>query len=127
MNDYGFPDFMEAVEKFDLSNSKNKELREYFDFMYHKYNDLCHVTLGMTPDKIRYLDKLYSLLKNNYFSKLRIDELSNCLVDGQYNEILDLFENEPDKQDAVQKLFEVYMKDCADHFRRHLKTLLEVE
>ena len=126
-NEWRFPKYIELVENFDLDNPKNKDLKFQIIRMYTEYNTLYDAMRSMTPEKIKYFERLDTLLRDKYFSKLRIDELSFCLVDGQYNEILDLFENEIDKQEAVQRLFDIYMKDCANHFRLYIKTLLEVE
>lgn len=117
LNDFGFPNYLEMKEKFDLDN--NPELYKYISFMYGKYNDLCKSVEGMSPEHIPTLKRIYSLLKYKYFS-----ELLACSDEVLDNKILNLFENEPDKHATVQKIYQIYMTDCAERFKYEIKDLL---
>lgn len=119
LNEDGFPDYLEVREKFDLEH--NKELAKYIDYMYRKYYELVKATFQMSPQTIRHLEELDSCLRDKYF-----DELLGCrTAELEDKMIIRLFGDEPDKQAAVQKLCDIYMKECSNHFRYEMQALLE--
>ncbi len=120
MNDSGFPDFIEVKSKFNLG--QESELREYIEFMYRTYNNLYKATLGMSPEKIKFLNNLGCILSSMYF-----DEINNYCHEATqgYSKIQNLFVNEPDKHAVVQRLFEIYIDECAENFKQEMVRLFQ--
>lgn len=117
LNDVGFPNYLELVKKFDLHN--NPELDYYINYMYKQYNDVFSVMNGLSSEKIQFLKKLDKLLEYKYFNEIYSNPRERD------NIVLDLFVNEPDKQAAVQRLYEIYMDQCREDFRREIGLLFK--
>lgn len=117
-----FPNYIELVEKFDLDNPKNRDLKFQINRMYEEYNKLYEAMRSMTPEKIRFYEKLDSIISEKYFSEI----MHMCHDATEEPEVkLDLFKNDPDTRSAVQSLFDIYMNKCAERFKRDIKDLFE--
>lgn len=120
--EWRFPNFRELVEKFDLSNPKNEDLSFQIGRMYEEYNKLYEAMRSMTPEKIRFYEKLDSIIREKYLSEI----MRMCHDATDEPEVkLDLFENEPDTRSVVQNLFDIYMNKCAERFKRDIRDLFE--
>lgn len=119
LNNDGFPNFLDVEKRFNLQDKRNKDLCEYFRVMYDRYLSLYQEAACMTPEQINILKKLKSLLYSTYNNEVDYD----LSPDQDDLEILDLFKEEPDKQAAVQKLYDTYMSKCAESFKREMQLL----
>jgi hypothetical protein len=120
--EWEFPDYCELAEKFDLYNSKNEDLRFQIDRMYREYNKLYEAMRSMTPEKIRFYEKLDSIISEKYFSEIM--HMSHDATDEPEVKLY-LFKNEPDARSVVQSLFDIYMNKCAERFKEDIKDLFE--
>ena len=118
-NDAGFPDYNELCLKLDLDH--NERLRKYIDYMYETYNKLYDATYGMLPEEIKFLEDLKYALMTFYIDELKNDK-GITEID---NHILALLMAETDYKDAMQNIFDAYIKNCADYFNRSMKSLFQ--
>ena len=116
-NESGFPDYNELCLKLDLDH--NEILRQYIDYMYETYNKLYDATYGMLPEEIKFLEDLKYTLMTLYIDELKNDK-GITEID---NHILALLMAETDYKDAMQNIFDAYIKNCADYFNRSMKSL----
>ena len=116
-NESGFPDYNELCLKLDLDH--NEILRQYIDYMYETYNKLYDATYGMLPEEIKFLKDLKYALMTFYIDELKNDK-GITEID---NHILALLMAETDYKDAMQNIFDAYIKNCADYFNRSMKSL----
>ena len=118
-NDAGFPDYVELCSKLDLDH--NEKLRKYIDYMYKTYNQLYDATYDMLPEEIKFLKDLQYTLMTLYK-----DELKNCKgITEINNNTLALLMAETDYKAAMQKIFNTYMKYCADYFNKSIKSIFQ--
>lgn len=118
-NDAGFPDYIELRSKLDLDH--NEKLRKYIDYMYETYNKLYDATYCMLPEEIKFLKDLQYTLMTFYK-----DELKNCKgITEINNNTLALLMAETDNKDAMQNIFNAYMKICADYFNKSIKSIFQ--
>ena len=115
-NESGFPDYNELCLKLDLDH--NEILRQYIDYMYETYNKLYDATYGMLPEEIKFLEDLRYALETFYK-----DEIKNCKSVTEINNKLTLLMAETDYKDAMQNIFDAYIKNCTDYFNRSMKSL----
>ena len=116
-NESGFPDYNELCLKLDLDN--NERLRKYIDYMYETYNKLYDATYGMLPEEIKFLKDLKYTLMTLYE-----DEIKNDKSITEINNKLALLMANID-YNAMQNIFDAYMKNCADYFNQSMKSMFQ--
>lgn len=122
--EWDFPDYMELLEKFDLDNPKNGDLKFQINRMYTKYNTLYEAMRSMTPEKIKFYERLDSLIREKYHMEI----MHMCHDATEEPEVkLDLLKNEPNARSVVQSLFDIYMNQCAERFKSDIKDLFDEE
>lgn len=113
-NYYDFPDFRDLKKRLDLDH--NRELRDIIIDMYDKHYTRMKKIEGIPTENIYTLSRLLKLVRE-------MEHKIEYGPDFSYEDAVFYLEKEPDKDGALQKLYDIYMKNCSEKFMSDIRNL----